>query len=374
MTLALGASSAGADVLYVPNQQSGSLLVLDPSTGATVGSVPVDSPFSVVVTPDGSRAYVSGTLSGVHVVDTAANEIVATIPVPAFALAISPDGSRVYAAGATSFSAGEVWVIDTSTNAVIGAPAPVAGFPLYATVSPDGTKLFVSGALGFLGSSETSGVVSVFNAQTLAPLASIPLDDLPFGLAATSTRLYVALYFESFINPSAITSEVLAFDAATYAPAGTTEVGAGPVAIALHPDGQRAYVTNFIDGTVSVINLATNTETATITVEEGAAGIVLSPDGSRAYVTNYESASISVINTATNAVVDTFDVGQGPVFLAYSVSEIATSTTVSSSTNPVDSGSARDLQRDSVGQLGDAHRHGAVLRRRLAARRPGRAG
>ena len=201
--------------------------------------------------------------------------------------------------------------------------------------------------------------------------ASIPLDDLPFGLAATSTRLYVALYFESFINPSAITSEVLAFDAATYAPAGTpTEVGAGPVAIALHPDGQRAYVTNFIDGTVSVINLATNTETATITVEEGAAGIVLSPDGSRAYVTNYQSAE-HLGHREHRHQRSRRRLRRRPGARSSwpnSASEIATSTTVSSSTNPVPTvGQPVTFERDSVGQLGDAHRHGAVLRRRLAA-------
>ena len=42
-------------------------------------------------------------------------------------------------------------------------------------------------------------------------------------------------------------------------------VGSGPYGVAVTPNGEYAYVTNFGDGTVSVISTATNTVTETIT-------------------------------------------------------------------------------------------------------------
>jgi YVTN family beta-propeller protein len=72
-----------------------------------------------------------------------------------------------------------------------------------------------------------------------------------------------------------------------------------------------AYVTNFLDNTVSVIDTSTNTVTATIAVGNQPNGIVFSPDHTRAYVTNRGTTgrgTISVIDTASSTVVATLDV------------------------------------------------------------------
>ena len=68
--------------------------------------------------------------------------------------------------------------------------------------------------------------------------------------------------------------------------------------------GPFAYVTNFIDNTVSVINTATNTVIGLpISVGDSPGGIAIIPDGTRAYVVNVSDSTISVINTATNTVI-----------------------------------------------------------------------
>ena len=77
-------------------------------------------------------------------------------------------------------------------------------------------------------------------------------------------------------------------DTATNTVTATITVGAGPVGVAVSPDGTRAYVTNLGDDTVSVIDTATNTVTATIPVGDDPVGVAVSPDGTRAYVTNYQ--------------------------------------------------------------------------------------
>ena len=48
-----------------------------------------------------------------------------------------------------------------------------------------------------------------------------------------------------------------------------------------------AYVTNELDGTVSVITTATGAVSAPITVGKVPVGVAITPDGKRAYVTNY---------------------------------------------------------------------------------------
>ena len=67
-------------------------------------------------------------------------------------------------------------------------------------------------------------------------------------------------------------------------------VGKAPVGLAITPDGKHVYVTNNIDGTVSVITTATGKVSAPITVGDGPVVVAITPDGKHAYVTNYGTA------------------------------------------------------------------------------------
>lgn len=89
------------------------------------------------------------------------------------------------------------------------------------------------------------------------------------------------------------------FDTATNAPQGAIPVGNGPTDIAITPDGTRAYVANAQDDTVSAIDIPTNAVVATIPVGDEPRGIAIAPNGTRVYVANTKSNSVSVISTAT---------------------------------------------------------------------------
>ncbi len=65
---------------------------------------------------------------------------------------------------------------------------------------------------------------------------------------------------------------------------------------------QTAYITNYNDTSVSVINVATSTVSATIKVGIEPYCVSVSLDGTKVYVTNVYSRTVSVINTATNTV------------------------------------------------------------------------
>ena len=87
-------------------------------------------------------------------------------------------------------------------------------------------------------------------------------------------------------------------------------VGHEPSAIAISPDGQRAYVANSGSDSVSVIDVATRTVVGSpITGLAHPVAIAVSPDGTKVYVNGAMASRLEVIDTATNAVVP----GAGPL-------------------------------------------------------------
>ncbi len=80
--------------------------------------------------------------------------------------------------------------------------------------------------------------------------------------------------------------------------------------------GPKAYVGNFKDSTVSVIDTATGAVTGTVPVAAGPHGMTVTPDGKTVYVSGDESSTVSVIDTATDRVTGTIEVGKTPHGLA----------------------------------------------------------
>lgn len=79
-------------------------------------------------------------------------------------------------------------------------------------------------------------------------------------------------------------------------------MGSGPSAIAITPDGTKAYVANLFDATVTEINLTTNTPAATISLQGLPDAVAISPDGSTAYVPGESgSDNVTPIDVATKS-------------------------------------------------------------------------
>ena len=87
-------------------------------------------------------------------------------------------------------------------------------------------------------------------------------------------------------------------------------VGDRPWGIVETSDSQFVYTANFIGNTVSVIDTFSNTVAATVTVGNGPQGIAIA--GSSAYVANYNDGTVSVIDTSSNTVSATVTVGINP--------------------------------------------------------------
>lgn len=72
-------------------------------------------------------------------------------------------------------------------------------------------------------------------------------------------------------------------------------VGDLPRSVRISPDGKRAYVSNFGDHTVSVIDTVTQCVVNTIDVGSRPEGLAVSPDGGRLYVSDYWSGTVTVV-------------------------------------------------------------------------------
>ncbi len=99
---------------------------------------------------------------------------------------------------------------------------------------------------------------------------------------------YVANYSEGTVN---------AIDTATYL-VKTIPTGGGSRRLALSPAGDRVFVTNYLDNSVSVIETRTRKLNTTIPVGSNPRGIAITPNGAAIYVTNVTDGTVSVIDSA----------------------------------------------------------------------------
>ncbi len=130
-----------------------------------------------------------------------------------------------------------------------------------------------------------------------------------------SETIYLVLNFD--VDEDAISNDV---DRQPYLPSdGFSDqshkgLGKGPNDVVVSPDGNTAYVANRRSGSVSVLDTSTWESIATIDVEGNPWAIALSPDGSRAYVTTGASF-LSVIDTASKEVIARPEFGGEPLQL-----------------------------------------------------------
>lgn len=74
----------------------------------------------------------------------------------------------------------------------------------------------------------------------------------------------------------------------------------------------KAYVGNFKDDTVSVIDTASASVVATVAVGAGPHGMGISPDGRKVYVSGDGASTVTVIDTATDRAAAQIEVGRSP--------------------------------------------------------------
>ena len=259
---------------------------------AIVATIPVGSqPHGVAINPSTNRIYIANQLSGsVSVIDGATDSVVDTIAVGGQPIGVAtyPERNRVYVAN--HFPG--VPVIDGATNTVVGT-ASVRGGGMAA--NPANDRVYVSALF--------EDRVSVLSAPTNGEVASVPVGREPRSVAvnAVTNRIYVA---------NDLGSSVSVINGATDSVLTTIGVGGYPLSVAVNPNTNRIYVANHDDDTISVIDGTTNTVVGTpILMPDQPSGIAVNVAANRIYVVNFGDNSLSVIDGATNAILDTVSVG-----------------------------------------------------------------
>ncbi len=239
----------------------------------------------------------------VAVIDTSTNQVVTQIPVGVGAspirIAITPYRRKAFISDLLSAS---ISVLDTVTLTNI-ATIPVYNVPGESTITPDGGRLFVlhQAALG-IGDPDHSPVAVIDTATNLViTTVLIPGQGAKDILFTLDGRF---AYIANFSN-----GEVDVIDTTTYQVT-TIPTGAGPRRLCISPAGDRVYVTNNKGDSVSVIDTATQQVIATIPVGGVPMGMAITPNGEEVYVTNQRDRTVSVINTTTLTVSATIPVGQ----------------------------------------------------------------
>jgi YVTN family beta-propeller protein len=269
--------------VFVTNEQSGDLTVIDPATNAVVATLPLGKrPRGIRVSPDGRRLYIA--LSGSPIAPPGVDE--STLPPP-------------------DRSADGIGLVDARAISLVGI-LKAGSDPEQTSVSLDGTRLYVA--------NEDVGKASVIEIASGRTLAEFPVGGEPEGVTTSPDGRFVYVTSEE-------DNQVSVIDTAANRVAARFEVGARPRDSAFSPDSRRAYVTAENGGTISVVDTSSHSVIHTIRLageNVRPMGIVLSLDGGRAYVTTGRGGTVVAIDTTTNEPVGSVVVGARPWGIAIS--------------------------------------------------------
>ncbi|MEU7909395.1 YncE family protein [Actinoplanes sp. NPDC049118] len=276
------AVSPDGRTVYVANQSSRILSVMDAASRRVTAVTLRHTPRFVTTSRDGGLVFVSMyekdmSGSGVAVVDATSRRVVRYLAtgVQPFTLAVCPD-DRLWV---PIHSKGRVEIYATADQRPDGQ--------VTVPPNPHAVAFSASQRRAFTANHE-SNAVSIIDMRTDKVLRSVPVSRSPHSVAVSPDggTVLVAGY-------EANTADLI--DAKTMRRTGPFRVGRQPQSVAFAGDGRHAYVVNEGDDTVSVLNGHTGAVTATVRVGRSPRTVAVSPDGRLAYVTNGGDDTISVL-------------------------------------------------------------------------------
>ncbi|MGV0790808.1 Ig-like domain-containing protein [Mycolicibacterium sp. XJ1819] len=266
----------------------GGVTVLDTATDTVVSTVDIDGTvYGVVAAPDGKVYAVStndadgaGTVS---IIDTATRTVTGSIGLTAgnypTSVAVTQDGKTLVVASHD----GTVTVIDTATRTVTRT-LNVGGYANQIAITPNGREVWVAHDDAY----PQVSVITLSNGR----VKDVVIGDYPSapGVVASPDGKWVY-----------VASDGVAVIKVGTRPTVTTIEGVYGEDLAISPDGRYLYVAQ-ADGALKVVDTTTKTVVKTVTVGDRADAVAVSADGARIYVTNRLDGTVTVLAAyATNA-------------------------------------------------------------------------
>jgi PQQ-dependent catabolism-associated beta-propeller protein len=273
------------------------------------------------------RLYVSNEDGhSVSVVDAAAGEVIATVPVGKRprGLKLSRDGKRLFVAVSGSpkcppsmpdeecarmtrdLTADGIAVVDTQALKLVDV-LPAGSDPEQFDVSSDGRRLYVA--------NEDAATMSVVDVQSRRVVARVPVGPEPEGVATTPDGKWVVVTSEAGNSVAIIDTRRLVVTR-------TLHVGKRPRDVAFTPDSRTGYVGGEFDASIYRIDVAGSKEPEKVVAlrkEARPMGVVLDAARKRLYVTTGRGGTLAVIDvTSQPALIKEIAVGTRPWGLARS--------------------------------------------------------
>ena len=282
--IAIRVASAGQPFqVYVTNESSGELSIID-SASLQTKTLPLGKrPRGIHASPDGNTIYVA--LSGSPIAGPGVDE--SKLPPP-------------------DRSADGIGVFDVKQQKIVRV-IPSGIDPENFDVSNDGKLMVVS--------NEDDSRATLLDIASGKIIHTFPVGEEPEGVKFTPDGKFAYVTSED-------TGTIAVLDIATGKVVSTIKVGRRPRSVAFLPDGSRAYVNAENDGSVVVINV--HKREATETISLGPPGVIkpmavlLSHDAKTLYVSTGRGHKLFVIDTAANRVTSSFEVGERPWGIALS--------------------------------------------------------
>src|SRR5437667_2253232 len=259
-------------LLFVSNERSGDVTVIDGATDSVVGIFPVGKrPRGIHATPDGRRVFV--TLSGSPRMAPGLDENRA------------PADKRADGLG----------VIDSSARKLIDR-WHVGSDPEQFAISKDGKFAFIA--------NEDDASTSIIDLDSGQLRGRIKVSEEPEGVGVNPANGEVYVTCEQ-------KGEVFAIDSDQQRVIATIETGGRPRSVAFSRDGSRAYVACENGGYVAVMEARSHKLSSKITLPTGSLpmGTVVSADGKELYVSTGRGNAIIIIDTQSNHIATTIPVG-----------------------------------------------------------------
>ena len=296
--------------VYVPNEESDDVAVIDPATMEVVDRFPVgDAPEHV--NPDWGleNLWVSNMNGGfLTVIDPMSGKPTREVDLPIYpyALYYTLDGEKVMVI--TNYIAQEavadngVHFYDADTWELleyVNVPWPGADD---ADLTADGRYLAIS--------AEYSGYLAFIDTEEMALAGSVEVGSLPRDVRLSPDGSVFYVTNEGLGGIQIVDAE--AWDLMEFIP-----TGEGTHGIEFSRDATRMFVANRAAGTITVIDVATNDVIADWPVGGSPDEMVLNPDGSQLWASNRYHGSVSVIDTESGEVLATIETGANPHGLTY---------------------------------------------------------
>jgi YVTN family beta-propeller protein len=312
-------ASAASYRVFVTNEQSGDLTVIDGATHAVLATVPLGKrPRGIQVSPDGTQLFValSGSpiagpgvdedslppadksADGIGILDIASLKVLRVIRGVSDPeqLVIAHDGKRIYVA---SEDTGTAVVIDVASGDTV-TTLQVGGEPEGIGISPDGRSVYVA--------SEANHSIAVIDTTRNEVVRQFEVGQRPRSIAFKSdgSRAYVSGENDGTV---AVVDSRLHGVLDTIRLEGDT---IRPMEVDVAPGDKRFYVTTGRGQTLVEIDASNNKPLRSVVVGMRPWGLAISPDGKRLYTANGPSNDVSVVDAETFKVIATVPAGERP--------------------------------------------------------------